>query len=156
MLQRKFEIYKTCNLKGISSEEFARSIQSRIGVIDAEIEGYSEDEIEQQRDLSIKFHWGHNHDFGDFKLDGRMGDRHINLLANFTTLFPVSLEDFKDKQVLDIGCWTGGTTLLLASLAKKIHAIEEVKKYAETVSFLSKSFDISDRVSVEVIICLCL
>lgn len=149
LLQRKFEIYKTCNLKGISSEEFARSIQSRIGVIDAEIEGYSEDEIEQQRDLSIKFHWGHNHDFGDFKLDGRMGDRHINLLANFTTLFPVSLEDFKDKQVLDIGCWTGGTTLLLATLAKKIHAIEEVKKYAETVSFLSKSFDISDRVSVK-------
>ena len=149
LLQRKFEIYKTCNLKGISSEEFARSIQSRIGVIDAEIEGYSEDEIEQQRDLSIKFHWGHNHDFGDFKLDGRMGDRHINLLANFTTLFPVSLEDFKDKQVLDIGCWTGGTTLLLATLAKKIHAIEEVKKYAETVSFLSKSFDISDRVSAK-------
>lgn len=149
LLQRKFEIYKTCNLKGISSEEFARSIQSQIGVIDAEIEGYSEDEIEQQRDLSIKFHWGHNHDFGDFKLDGRMGDRHINLLANFITLFPVSLEDFKDKQVLDIGCWTGGTTLLLATLAKKIYAIEEVKKYAETVSFLSKSFDISDRVSVK-------
>ena len=78
-----------------------------------------------------------------------MGDRHINLLANFITLFPVSLDDFKEKYVFDIGCWTGGTTLLLATLADKVYAIEEVKKYAETVSYLSKSFGISGRISVE-------
>ena len=147
-LQRKFEIYTTFNLKGITVEEFKKSIQSLIGTVDAQIEGYSENEIEQQRDLSIKFHWGHNHDFGDFKLKGRMGNRHINLLANFIDLFPVSLDDFKDKYVFDIGCWTGGTTLLLATLANKVYAIEEVKKYAETVSFLSKSFGISDRILV--------
>jgi SAM-dependent methyltransferase len=148
-LQKKFEFYKTSNLKGIAPEEFMRSIQSKIGVIDSQTEGYSEDEIEQQRDLSIKFHWGHNHDFGDFKLNGRMDDRHINLLANFIALFPVDLEDFRDKHVFDIGCWTGGTTLLLATLAKKVFAIEEVNKYAETVSFLLRSFDICDRVSIE-------
>jgi SAM-dependent methyltransferase len=148
-LQNKFEFYKTFNLKGITPEKFMKSIQSKIGVIDARTEGYSVDEIEQQRDLSIKFHWGHNHDFGDFKLNGRMDDRHINLLANFIALFPVDLEDFRDKHVFDIGCWTGGTTLLLATLAKKVYAIEEVKMYAETVSFLLRSFDICDRVSVE-------
>ena len=148
-LQRRFEVYSTSNLKGISPEEFSRSIQSRIGSVDAQTEGYSEDEIEQQRDLSIKFHWGHNHDFGDFKIEGRMGNRHIDLLANFLTLFPVSLDDFKGKYVFDIGCWTGGTTLLLATLADKVHAIEEVKKYAETVSYLSKSFGISDHISVK-------
>jgi precorrin-6B methylase 2 len=71
-----------------------------------------------------------------------MGDRHINLLANFIDLFPVSLEDFRYKYVFDIGCWTGGTTLLLAALAKKVYAIEEVKKYAEIVSFLLRSFDL--------------
>lgn len=147
-LKKKFEIYTTSNLKGITPEEFLRSIQSRIGMVDARIEGYSEDEIEQQRDLSVKFHWGHNHDFGEFKLEGRMGDRHIDLLANFIALFPVAIEDFKGKNVFDIGCWTGGTTLLLAAIAKKVFAIEEVKKYAETVSFLLKSFDIADRVSV--------
>lgn len=148
-LQKKFEFYKTSNLKGITSEKFIRSIQSKIGVIDAQTEGYSEHEIAQQRDLSIKFHWGHNHDFGDFKLQGRMGNRHIHLLANFIALFPVDLEDFRDKHVFDIGCWTGGTTLLLATLAKKVFAIEEVNKYAETTSFLLKSFGICDRVSVE-------
>jgi len=148
-LKKQFDIYKTSNLTGITPAEFTRSIQSRIGVIDVQIEGYSEDEIEQQRDLSIKFQWGHNHDFGDFKLEGRMGDRHLKLLANFIALFPVSLEDFRDKHVFDIGCWTGGTTLVLATLSKKVCAIEEVKKYAETVSFLLNSFDISDRVSVQ-------
>ena len=148
-LQRKFEVYTTSNLKGITPEEFTKSIQSRIGTVDAKTEGYSEEEIEQQRDLSIKFHWGHNHDFGDFKLEGRMGDRHINLLANFLTLFPVSLDDFKSKYVFDIGCWTGGTSLLLSTLADKVYAIEEVKKYAETVSYLSKSFGISDHISVK-------
>jgi len=148
ILKEQFDIYNTSNLKGITPESFTKSIQSRIGEIDAQSEGYSEAEIEQQRDLSIKFHWGHNHDFGPFKLEGRMGDRHIDLLADFIDLFPVSLEDFKDKHVFDIGCWTGGTTLVLATLAKKVYAIEEVTKYAETVSFLSESFGISDRVSV--------
>lgn len=148
-LHRKFEIYKNSNLKGISSEEFTESILSRIGTVDAQVEGYSEEEVEQQRDLSIKFHWGHNHDFGDFKLEGRMKDRHISLLVNFADFFPVTLDDFKGKDVFDIGCWTGGTTLVLATLARNIYAIEEVKKYAETVSFLSASFGISDRVTVK-------
>jgi tRNA (mo5U34)-methyltransferase len=77
-----------------------------------------------------------------------MGDRHFTLLANFITFFPLSIDDFKGKSVFDIGCWTGGTTLLLATIAEKVFAIEEVKKYAETVSYLSHSFAISDRVSV--------
>jgi SAM-dependent methyltransferase len=149
LLQQKFSVFTTAHLKGITPEEFSRSIQARIGTLDAQIEGYSEDEIEQQRDLSIMYHWGHNHDFGDFRLDGRMGDRHFKLLTNFLTLFPVSIEDFKGKYVFDIGCWTGGTTLLLATLADRVCAIEEVKKYAETVSFLSESFGISDTVSVK-------
>ena len=149
LLRKKFEFYKTSNLKGISPEEFTSSIQSKIGAIDAQSEGYSEDEIGRQRDLSIKYHWGHNHDFGGFKLDGRMGDRHINLLANFIALFSVTLDDFRNKHVFDIGCWTGGTTLLLARFASKIYAIEEVNKYADTVSFLIESFDVGDRVTVK-------
>lgn len=148
-LQKRFRIYQTSNLLSIGKEEFSQYIQSKIGVIDAQHEGYSDDELERQRDLSIKFYWGHNHDFGDFKIKGRMGDRHINLLANFIDFFPITIEDFRDKNVFDIGCWTGGTTLLLASLGSKIFAIEEVKKYAETVSYLSKSFGIDARVSVK-------
>jgi len=147
-LQKRFKGYQTSNLHDITTEEFSHYIQSRIGVIDAQSEGYSENELESQRDSSIKFYWGHNHDFGEFKLEGRMGDRHIKELANFMALFPVSFEDFKNKNVLDVGCWTGGTTLVLASLNSKVFAIEEVKKYAEMASFLVKSFGISNRASV--------
>jgi len=148
-LRKNFSFYQTSNLQSITAKEFSQYIQSRIGVIDAQSEGYSENELDRQRDLSIKFHWGHNHDFGDFKLKGRMGNRHIDLLAQFIALFPISIEDFKNKDVFDIGCWTGGTTLLLALLARKVFAIEEVKKYAEMASFLVKSFGIDDRVSVK-------
>src|SRR4030042_4111969 len=139
-LQKRFKGYQTSNLYDISTEKFSHYVQSRIGVIDAQSEGDSENELESQRDSSIKFYWGHNHDFGEFKLEGRMGDRHINNLANFMALFPVSFEDFRDKEVFDIGCWTGGTTLVLASLNSKVVAIEEVKKYADMAFFLVKFF----------------
>lgn len=147
-LRQRFLVYRTSNLKSITPEEFAQYIHSKIGQIDTQSEGYSNHELDRQRDLSIKFHWGHNHDFGDFKLEGRMGDRHINLLANFVTLFPISLEDFRGKDAFDVGCWTGGTTLLLASLGCKVFAIEEVRKYAEMASFLAKSFGIEGQVAV--------
>lgn len=148
-LRKNFSIYKTTNLQSVTVEEFTTYVQSQIGMINYQIEEYSADELEQQRDLSIKFCWGHNHDFGNFKLKGRMGDRHINLLVDFTSLFPISLENLKNKNVFDIGCWTGGTTLLLSTLANNVFAIEEVKKYAEMTSYLVKSFGMNDRVVVK-------
>jgi SAM-dependent methyltransferase len=147
-LRKRFSIFQTSNLKSITAIEFTQQIQSRIGIVDSQSEGYSEDELDKQRDLSIKFFWGHNHDFGDFKLEGVMGDRHINLLTNFITFFPVTLKDFEGKNIFDIGCWTGGTALLLTSLGSKVFAIEEVKKYANTVLFLAKSFGLNDQISI--------
>ena len=148
-LRNAFDIYKTKNLRTISAEDFAAYIHSKIDTIDFKSEGYTEDELDRQRDLSIKYHWGHNHDFGEFEIKGRMRDRHINLLVNFVTFFPVSLQDFENKEVFDVGCWTGGTTLLLAAIGSRVFAIEEVKKYSETVAFLAKAFDIEDRIKVE-------
>ena len=106
-LTRRFRFYQTANLVSVGAEEFADHIRGRLGHIDSESEGYAGDEIEQQRDLSIKFHWGHDHDFGDFRLTGRMADRHIRMLADLVGCFPVELSDFADKEVFDIGCWTG-------------------------------------------------
>lgn len=147
-LLKLFATYKTANLKGVTPQEFKQTLLSKLGTVDAQAEGYAPDELARQRDLSIKYHWGHNHDFGDFKLDGRMGDRHIVLLSNFVSLFPVTLDDLRGKDVLDVGCWTGGTTLLLATLAKRVLALEEVRKYADTVSYLTRAFGIDDRVQV--------
>jgi len=148
-LKRRFKVYQTSNLHDISTKEFSHYIHSQIEMIDAQSEGYSDYEVENQRDSSIKFYWGHKHDFGEFKLQGRMGNRHIDVLANFMALFPVSFDDFLEKEVFDIGCWTGGTILALASIGSKVFAIEEVKKYADMASFLVKSFGISNRASVK-------
>ena len=118
----------------ISPAEFEDSILSRIGIIDAKSEGYSDDDLERQRDLSIKFHWGHNHDFGQFNVEGLMKNRHIELLEKFIDIFPVTVESFAGKKILDIGCWTGGTSLLLSSISGHVTAVEEVKKYADTAA----------------------
>jgi len=118
--------------------EKARAILSRIGSIDWQSEGYSSPD--KQRDLSIKFHWGHNHRFApDLQVDGRMEDRHLSLAAEFIEGFKLPEDHFQGKAVLDVGCWTGGTTLTLKMLgAGEILAIEEVRKYAETTHTLAR------------------
>ena len=148
-LRNLFAAYQVDNLASIDAATFYQHLQSQIGSENAQAEGYLENELDRQRHLSINFCWGHNHDFGDFQIEGKMGDRHINLLANFLTFFSMTTADFKDKSVFDIGCWTGGTTLLLAALGSRVTAIEEVNKYAKMVQFLIGSFDLDDRVTVK-------
>lgn len=105
-------------------------LKRRIGSVDWKEEGYAS--AENQRDLSIKFHWGHNHAFAeDLEFSGRMRNRHVLLLAEFMEGFGLTEASFANRSVLDIGCWTGGTSLMLRSIgAGRIHANEEVKKYA--------------------------
>lgn len=71
------------------------------------------------------FVWGHNHDFGHgITRAGAMGPRHTEITAEALRLgmLPTSL---KDKQVLDVGCWSGGDLLVLAGLGGQVTAVEE-------------------------------
>ena len=138
--------YRTDNLAALSPDDFEKYIRDQIDRVDYVIEGYSSEDLGRQRDLSIKFSWGHNHDFGTFALRGRMGDRHVSVMRNFLLLFGKRIEDFSGKDVLDVGCWTGGTTLLLAALGARVRAIEEVRKYALMTRFLTESFGLGVRV----------
>jgi 2-polyprenyl-3-methyl-5-hydroxy-6-metoxy-1,4-benzoquinol methylase len=135
--------FKLENLTSLSSESFISQLSSKIGVVDPITEGYLSGS--RQRDLSVKFHWGHNHDFGPgFLLHGRMADRHIDLIADFVEHYGLP-RDLSGKRVLDIGVWTGGTSLLLAAMGADVVAIEEVVKYAQTVNFLADGFGIQDK-----------
>ncbi len=148
-LRRRFGTFTTANLQGIRPEEFEQYIRSRLGSVDAQSEGFPEDDVDRQRDYSIKFFWGHDHDFGTFKLDGLMKNRHIELLAQYAAMFGVLPGFFDGKNVFDIGCWTGGTSLALTSLGARVTAIEEVRKYADMATFLARSFGLDDRVDVQ-------
>jgi SAM-dependent methyltransferase len=129
--------YTVDSLQAESPAVFSQKIQGLLGVTDPKTEGYVDPS--RQRDLSVKFHWGHDHDFGAFRLKGRMGDRHLWLLANFIDRFGVP-RSLAGSRVLDIGCWTGGTSLLLAAMGAEVLAIEEVKKYVDVVAYLAESF----------------
>jgi len=148
LIKLMFDNYTTDKLKNISPEEFQKEIENLTKIRDFKMEGYSEEDLERQRGLSVNFRWGHNHNFGTFEMEGRMGNRHINLMNKFCELFDVDLDYFKDKKALDIGCWTGGTSLLLNALGAEVTAIEEVKKYADTVKFMKDSFGL-DSLNVE-------
>lgn len=121
-----------------AQHKLAESLVRQVGNIDAKIEGYSYPE--KQRDLSIKFHWGHNHKFSEsLEAAGRMKDRHLQMAAEFLEGFHLPEDYFQNKSVLDVGCWTGGTTLTLKLLgAQKITALEEVVKYAEVAEKLCR------------------
>lgn len=71
------------------------------------------------------FVWGHNHDFGGgVSRVGAMGPRHVEITTEAIRLgmLPVSLQG---KQVLDVGCWSGGDLLVLTGLGGQVTAMEE-------------------------------
>tara|TARA_R100000808_G_scaffold24873_1_gene58982 strand:- start:25199 stop:26089 length:891 start_codon:yes stop_codon:yes gene_type:complete len=116
--------------------ELARELLSQIGRVSVANETFNTSE--NQRKQSVKFVWGHNHIFNNnLKVTGQMADRHINSMAQFMVKYNLPNTHFQDKDVLDVGCWTGGTTLMLKILgADHVLALEEVQKYASTANVL--------------------
>ncbi len=129
------------NLKNTKHRDFQAYIANNIDKI--KYENFIDPS--QQRDLSLKFHWGHNHDFGrNFKLEGKMKERHIDIIASFMDNYGLP-HDLEGKKILDIGVWTGGTSLLLTALGAEVYAIEEVDQYAATVNYLAWAFGIENQ-----------
>jgi len=137
-LESLMQRYQTDRLVGISPRQFESDLRGLIAVEDHDIEGYLDPA--KQRDQSVKFTWGHTHDFGSFQIQGLMRDRHIRIVADFVDRAGLGL-DLSGLRVLDVGCWTGGMSLLLTAMGAKVTAVEEVVKYAQIVKWLSHSFD---------------
>jgi len=134
--------WRTDSLVNASPEAFKTRIDSFLQLVDHEMEGFQDPQ--RQRDLSIKFHWGHHHDFGAFALQGRMAERHIDLLAAFIDQFKALPLDLSGCKILDIGCWTGGTSLLLCAMGAEVVAIEEVRKYVDAVNYMKDAFGLKN------------
>lgn len=132
--------YKTDRLDPTAARELEATLREMIGRRDHELEGFASPE--GQRDGSVVFRWGHDHDFGAFRLEGQMLDRHVKLMERFGEL--LDLEGLvKGARVLDVGPWTGGTSLILAAMdARAVLAVEEVRKYVSAIRVLAEAFDI--------------
>jgi SAM-dependent methyltransferase len=137
-LQELMTHYQTKDLVNVDPSHFKQEIDRFLRLRDHAMEGYTDPA--RQRDLSIQFHWGHDHDFGDFALKGRMGTSHFGQLAAFVDLFQILPRRLDGKRVLDIGCWTGGTSLLLVAMGAHVVAVEEVRKYIECLEYLKHAF----------------
>ena len=73
------------------------------------------------------FVWGHNHDFGHGVVrQGAMSTRHIEITSRAIRLGYLPT-DLSGKRVLNIGCWTGGDSLVLAGLGAYVVSFEEHK-----------------------------
>jgi 2-polyprenyl-3-methyl-5-hydroxy-6-metoxy-1,4-benzoquinol methylase len=96
------------------------------------------------RPASIDFQWAHDHDFGSFQVDGRLGDRHIRVLAEFIDEFQAIGRCLEGLKVLDVGCWTGGTSLLLSAMGARVVAIEEVEIYVEWMRYMKHAFAVDN------------
>ena len=71
------------------------------------------------------FVWGHDHHFGHgVRRTGAMGPRHIEITTEALRLGMLH-ESLQGKQVLDVGCWSGGDLLVLAGLGGEVVAMEE-------------------------------
>jgi len=115
--------YKTNNLVNVDPKTFKERI----------------DEFQKKLD------WGHNHDFGDFYLKGTMADRHLAVIATFIDSFKAfSPDSLRGKSVLDIGCWTGGMSLLLNVMGANVTAIEERADAIDCVRFMIHAFNLTN------------
>ena len=142
---RVLRCYRTDHLRGMDATSFRRQLvdlMSRPGQADPQGA-----DTRLLRDQTGRFVWGHHHDFGAFKVRGQMGNRHLVHLAVLAEHFGEPMHALQGKQVLDIGCWTGGTSLLLAALGAHVVAVDEVAHYIEAVELLRRAFDVTHLVA---------
>jgi len=132
--------YQTKNLSVETAASFKARIDEFLALSDYQMEGLEDPAA--QRAQTLSFRWGHDHDFGTCKVQGQLGDHHIRVVAEFIDVFGAISRSLEGLKVLDVGCWTGATSLLLCAMGAQVLAIDEVKKYVDYVSYLKNAFSI--------------
>jgi len=133
--------YQVRNLVGVSPLEFRQKMEEFLALDDAAMEGYTAAEL--QRGKSVRFTWPYDHDFGDFQVGPGTGHhRPSRLLSSFMNRFGALPERLDGLSVLDIGCYSGGTSLLMAAMGASVVAVEEVTKYVDCLKYLRDAFAI--------------
>lgn len=141
-IQEALGFYKTPNLKTDAGHFRSRIEDYKVGRLD--IPERYRDAANQNLHM-VKFHWGHDHDFGAWQEPGLMGTRHLWMLSRMFDHFGVRNDAIAGKRILDVGSWTGGVSLALAQMGADVDAIDEINKYVSCLNFLSESFGMQGR-----------
>jgi SAM-dependent methyltransferase len=92
------------------------------------------------------FVWGHDHDFGFGNIrSGAMGSRHLEITAELISLGMLA-PSLTGKDLLNIGCWTGGDQLILNALGAKTTAVEEHEIAASACEFLFSALNVCNHI----------
>ena len=108
------------------------------GKTSAEIEAVRS-EADRLGDRS-QYGWGHTIDFGAFRKEGILGEGYLGIAGALDALswWPETLSGLR---VADVGCFTGGLSLLMASRgAAEVHAVDEIPEHLEQAAFLAATF----------------
>jgi len=90
-----------------------------------------------------QYGWGHTIDFGPFKQEGLLGEKYLDIVGRWDQLgwLPASL---KGIRAADIGCFTGGISLILAHRgAAEVLAVDEVPEHVEQCACVAEAFEAS-------------
>ncbi len=108
------------------------------------------EQIERVRDrveelaANAQYGWGHTIDFGPFKKEGVLKDNYLTVAGRLMAdgWWPGSLQG---KRVADIGCHTGGLSLLMASQgAAEVIAIDEIPEHLAQCAYLCEVFEVGN------------
>jgi len=111
-------------------------------------ESMSPEEVEAVRrrveevSARAQYGWGHTTDFGAFTKAGVLEDNYLNIAGYWDALgwWPGDMSGLK---AVDIGCFTGGLSLLMAHRgAAEVVAVDEIPEHLEQCSLMCELFDV--------------
>ncbi|KAA3447139.1 hypothetical protein C7I87_28190 [Mesorhizobium sp. SARCC-RB16n] len=102
------------------------------------------DSIQAEADrlgAASQYGWGHTIDFGPFRKEGLLGEDYLTIAGalDHWAFWPTRLDGMR---VADIGCFTGGLSLLMAHRgAEVVYALDEIPEHLAQCEFLASTFD---------------
>jgi 2-polyprenyl-3-methyl-5-hydroxy-6-metoxy-1,4-benzoquinol methylase len=87
-----------------------------------------------------QYGWGHTIPFGPFTMPGLLGEKYLSLAGAIDQLgwWP---SDLTGKQVADIGCYTGGLSVLLAARgAERVAAVDELPDHLAQCRLIADAY----------------